>query len=301
MSVTSSEITFFLQNSKALFTQAALRARALPPNTVQVWPGGATFSTIQAAVNSITNASPQLQYQVAVGAGTYNERVTLQPYIYVSGSGIDKTFITAPGTSDGMINGTVQANGTGGINELTITATGGGWGTWPVALHVLAAGKFHASGVNMVVTDSGNPGNNLRGITNNQGTQAAQMIIGSCNVSVTAQNNQSVAVAMEGFYNGYTYFIELSTIGAPAANYGVSTAVGCTATLEDSTITGQMYALYNSDGMSPITATNCKINGLVSGGVVVNNTPAAAAAIMPETETAAGMRIFKAGDADAVL
>ncbi|MBL7733497.1 MAG: hypothetical protein JNM88_20175, partial [Chitinophagaceae bacterium] len=98
-------------------------AAALPANTVQVWPGGTSFTTIQAAINSITGASQQEQYQVAVGPGTYNENVVMKDYVYVIGSGQDVTIITAPPQSS-PFNGVVNSASGGGISELTINAPG---------------------------------------------------------------------------------------------------------------------------------------------------------------------------------
>jgi pectin methylesterase-like acyl-CoA thioesterase len=41
-------------------------------NTVKVTPGGATFKTISAAIDSIKDASLKKQYLVAAGPGTYS-------------------------------------------------------------------------------------------------------------------------------------------------------------------------------------------------------------------------------------
>src|SRR5689334_9126499 len=96
MSTLNSGLTSFIDQSKAFVAKTQPIAAALPANTVQVWPGGAKFTTIQAAIDSITNASPQLQYQVAVGPGTYKENVVMKDYIYIIGAEQDVTIITAP-------------------------------------------------------------------------------------------------------------------------------------------------------------------------------------------------------------
>src|SRR5688572_825375 len=93
-SALSADVQSFVSQSSAMFSEGKARALALPANTVQVWPGGATFTSIQAAIYSITNASPQLQYQVAVGPGIFSETVTMMDNIYIIGAGQGVTFIT---------------------------------------------------------------------------------------------------------------------------------------------------------------------------------------------------------------
>lgn len=263
----------FIDQSKLLSKEGNQRASALPANTVQVWPGGAQFTTIQAAINSITNASPQLQYQVSIGPGTYNENVTMKDNIFLMGAGEDTTTITAPGQMN-FGGGVVNSASNCGISDLSITATGGSWGTCPVGIKIMGSGKFHISNVTITCSDSNNPGNNIRGITNNTGSYVGYVIIGDSDINVSGSSGDSVCVGIEGFGtasdNNLSFFIDLCTIAA-TTGYGVSLAVAANATIDDSTISGPTYALNNSDGMSPITANQCKINGPVSSGVVVNN------------------------------
>jgi hypothetical protein len=269
MSQMNQDIRLFTDASNIIFTEGKARAMALPANTVQVWPGGTTFTSIQAAINSISNAGPQLQYQVAVGSGTYNENVVMKDYVYVIGSGQTSTFITAPGQQN--ITGVVNSASNCGISECAVTATGGSWGTWPAGIKIMGSGKFHISGVTIISSDSGNPGNNVRGITNNTGSYGGQLVLGQSIIQLSGVS-QTTAEAMECFgMNGLNLFIELTAIevNCPSA-YGITTAGGTNATLDDCKITASTWALYNSDGASPITANQCAINGPVSSGVTVN-------------------------------
>lgn len=272
MQLASAELQTFATQSSQIFTEGKARAAALPANTVQVWPGGATFSTIQAAVNSIKDASPQLQYQVAVGPGTYNENVTMIDNIYIIGAEQDLTFITAPPqqqTPTGVVNSSSNA----GISELTINAQGGGWGSWPVGIKITGSGNFHISGVTINTTDGGNAGNNVRGISNNTGSYAGSVIFGQSILNATGVA-QTTAVGMELFgMDTFKMYVDVSSIQVTGATttIGVSTAVNATCTLDDSKIIGGSWALYNSDGSALITANQCTIQGPVSSGVVVNN------------------------------
>lgn len=258
--------------SDKLFAQARVRAAALPPNTVQVWPGGATFTTIQAAINSISGASPQEQYQVAVGSGLYNENVQMKDNVWVVGAGQDVTIISAP-PQPNFTTGVVNSASNCGISEVTIKAAGGGWGSCPIGIKIVNTGNFHISGVNIDCTDGGNGGNNIRGISNNTGSYSASLILGQSSIQCSGVN-ESTSVGIELFgMSGVSIFINLSTIQSAGAsqNFGVSTAVNAAATLDDSKVIAATWALYNSDGSAPITANQCTIDGPVSSGVVVNN------------------------------
>ena len=271
MSTLTSEVISFIDQSNAFVAKTQPIAAALPANTVQVWPGGAKFTTIQAAINSITDASPQIQYQVAVGPGTYNENVVMKDYIYVIGADQDVTFITAPPQQNAAA-GVVNSASGGGISELTINAPGAGWGNWPIGIKICGSGKFHISGVN-INSGAGASGDNSRGISNNTGSYAGNLIVSQSNIVVTG-DSQTTCVGIELFgMSGLTIFINLCAIqcNGGAQNFGVSTAVNATATLDDSKIIANTWALYDSDGTALITANQCTIDGPVSGGVVVNN------------------------------
>jgi len=56
---------------------------------------GRVYSTIQAAINNISNASATNPYVVKVMPGVYSEAVTLKPYVTLEGSGAEDTIITA--------------------------------------------------------------------------------------------------------------------------------------------------------------------------------------------------------------
>lgn len=265
----TNELQTFAGQAASLASRTKQIALALAPNTAQVWPGGAVFNSIQAAIDSITGASAQEQYQVAVSTGTFNENVVMKDYVYVIGSGQDKTIITAPPQQ--QINGVVNSASGCGISECTINAPGAGWGNWPVGIKITGSGNFHISGVT-INSGAGSNGDNVRGITNNTGSYTGNVILGQSILNLTGDSS-STCSGIELFGNGMVVFINLTSIQAngQAQNFGVSTATGSTVTLDDSKIIANTWALYNSDGSAPITANQCTIDGPVSSGVVVNN------------------------------
>ncbi len=267
------DVRSFVDASQNLFNAARPIALALAPNTAQVWPGGAVFTSIQAAIDSISNAGPQLQYQVAVGPGTFKENIVLKDYVFVIGAGQTSTFITAQGQGQANnITGVVNSASNSGISELTITATGGGWGTWPVGIKIMGISKFHISGVTIVSGDNGTEGNNIRGISNNTGGAGGQVILSQSIIQATGGSNSTAeGIELFGIYGPLSLFVNLTTINvtAPYA-YGVTLAINSSAIIDDSKIIAATVALNNSDGTSPIVANQCTIDGPVSPGVTVN-------------------------------
>jgi pectin methylesterase-like acyl-CoA thioesterase len=274
MSVLSAELQSFITQSASLVAKTKAIAVTLAPNTAQVWPGGATFNTIQAAIDSITGASQQEIYQVAVGSGTFNENVVMADYIYVIGAGQEVTIITASAQQN-FAAGVVNSASGGGISELTINAPGSSWGGCPMGIKICGSGNFHVSGIT-INSGTGSNGDNVRGISNNTGSYTGNIIIGQSIFTLTG-DDQSTCVGIDLFGNAFgsnalTVFINLTSVEATGGqqNFGVSTSVGATVTLDDSKIIANTWALYNSDGGSPITANQCIISGPVSSGVVVN-------------------------------
>jgi len=94
---------------------------------VTVAPSGANFTSMSAALASITDASATKRYEIRVGAGVYVEPqgIKLKNYVDNVGSGAARTTISSP-LLDGY-EGTVFASGTvnADVRDLTILNTGG--------------------------------------------------------------------------------------------------------------------------------------------------------------------------------
>jgi hypothetical protein len=91
---------------------------------VVVAKSGGDFTTIQAALNSITDASATKRYLVWVAPGVYNERVTMKQYVDIEGANTTLTCI-AYGGSPSLNTGTVIAASNSEIRFLTVENTGG--------------------------------------------------------------------------------------------------------------------------------------------------------------------------------
>jgi len=267
----------FPENLYDILDEGHQRAKKLPDHMVQVIPGEKYFDTIQAAIESIHDASQRLVYQVLVGPGTYNERVKTIEYIHVIGAGVDETRINQHGF-EGSYVGAIQAVSNCTLSYFTLNATGprpedegrpdGDF--YCIGVLLQTAGTFHLRGVNIHSTDHGNKGVNVRAISNRADIATGFAIINNCNISAMATGVDSTSVAVEVLRGGSNYDIDVCVIEAGSNGSGITTAEGAQVIVGASTITGQIYALYDTDEVSTITANQCVINGPVSRGVIVN-------------------------------
>jgi hypothetical protein len=260
--------------------QLQAAAAQLAGNTVSVNPGGATFPTIAAALASITDNSLRKQYVINVGPGTFNEQVTLKPYVYLHGAGLDQTTITTPpATQDNAFGrGTVIGASNSGVYHVTLNSLGGSWGDWSTALAIPSCSPFYVGDVMLLCDDQGNAGVNIEtcsvnwNLANGQG--AALVYFSSVAVVANGRSGDSGTQALAVGPQAVVQFIESKVVGEGAGqSFGGVTASGGQLTLDNCFVQGGTWALLNSDGGSPITANNCQFNGPVSNGVTVNNFP----------------------------
>lgn len=245
-------------------------------NSVEVTPGGETYPTIGEALAAINDASLQNQYLVTVRPGVYHERVVLKPYVYVQGAGQDQTTINFPPVSSENIpgRGAVVAAPNSSISDLTVTCRGGNWGDWSTALLVPAsANNFHADNVALVCDDQGSNGINIEtaAVNWNADDSAASVLqLDYSTVTARGEGNATTAVALMVGPNGRVAAGESKVVAQSAGqSFGVVTAGGGIASLSGCSVEGGNFALYNSDGASPITAFDCQLNGPVSNAVNV--------------------------------
>ncbi len=93
-------------------------------NQVIVAKSGGDFTSIQAALDSITDASAGNPYLVKVMPGVYTETVTMKPHVDIEGSGEGITKITFVGSASSF-TGTVIGASDAELRFLTVENTGG--------------------------------------------------------------------------------------------------------------------------------------------------------------------------------
>ena len=241
-------------------------------NVVVVAKSGGDFTSVQAAVNSITGADADNPYLVWVAPGVYSETVTMKPWVDIEGAGELVTKITYTGSSSGD-TGTVVGADNAELRFLTVENTGGedyataiyNDGQSPRLTHVTAtaSGGTNNRGVynsysspkmtNVTATASG--GTNNRGVYNSY--SSPQMT----DVTATA----SGGTVSTGVYNESSLpqmtNVTASASGGGDSNNGVYNnssspqMTDVTATASGGTHNTGVYNSYSSPTMTDVTAT----------------------------------------------
>ena len=97
-------------------------------NVVVVAKSGGDFTTVQAAIDSIVDASATNPFLVWVAPGVYTETVTMQPHIHLQGAGQEATIIrsTVTNPSSPPVVGTLNLTTATSLRDLTISNSGSG-------------------------------------------------------------------------------------------------------------------------------------------------------------------------------
>ncbi len=99
-----------------------------PTNVVVVAASGGDTTSVQAAIDSITNAAADNPYLVWVAPGVYNESVTMKPYVHLQGAGQEATVISSTTTTSDWppTIGTLVLADHVSLRDLTVTNLGTG-------------------------------------------------------------------------------------------------------------------------------------------------------------------------------
>lgn len=246
---------------------------ATQPNTVVVQPGGRTFATITAALDSITDASLKKQYVLTISPGTYNEVVTCKSYVYLQGAGPGQTVITTPATQDFAAKGTVKGASQSAIQNLSVQSTGSGWGSWAVAVACDAGVMFDVE--NCALTSVDNVGGaNMIGlaIDYNGGASGSQVYVAYTTVVANCVAGQSQPLALLAFAGSFVQVTESKLVAQGGVQgWGGASNGGSNLTLYNSFVQGAGFSLNIPDYHSTCVANQCQLDGPVQNGVVVNN------------------------------
>lgn len=95
--------------------------RQVPPKVIVVAQSGGDFTSIQAAINSITDEGPTNRYLISVAPGIYSGTVVMKANIDIEGSGTGITTITHGGNSAPTVTTANDIR----LSGLTVEHTGG--------------------------------------------------------------------------------------------------------------------------------------------------------------------------------
>lgn len=128
-------------------------------NVILVGSSGADFTSIQAAIDSITDASPTNRYLVQVGPGTYPGPVVMKSYVDVRGAGPRLTTIAlADGPGETV---TVMMADDTALLDLNVVNTSS---QLPVGVYV-PSGSVELRNVTVTATGTSGPNNAIRSTT----------------------------------------------------------------------------------------------------------------------------------------
>jgi pectin methylesterase-like acyl-CoA thioesterase len=241
---------------------------------VTVAKSGGQFTTITAALNSITDNSAANRYLIRVAPGVYTEKVTMKEYIDIEGSGIENTRITYP-SSPTPDTGTVVGANFAELRFLTVENTGGTQISIAIYNNSASPSLFHihakASGALYPSPNVSNREPNGTGVSNYgmYNTNASSPRLD--NVTVTASGDlagdfYTVNVGMFNIGSGTAPRIQYSTISATGGdyNYGVDAANSGSVYVDSSKITGSNNTIFTGSGTAFIGASQLS-GGEVSG------------------------------------
>ena len=193
-------------------------------NVVVVAKSGSPYTTVQAALDSISDAADGNRYLVFVGPGTYTGRFSMEPYVDIAGSGPNATILQAPGGSTLTAD---SATGFGADNatlsDLTVKNTGG------ASMAIAMLNSSAATALWRVRLEASGASSNY----------------GLCNAGGTPQIKECTIIAQGS---------------GTSTNYGVLNS-SSTPTFQNCDIGcydgGYSYATWNEGGM--VTYQNCRI------------------------------------------
>jgi len=213
---------------------------------VIVAKSGGDYASIQAAIDSISDATEDKPYLVWVAPGVYEEQVTMAPYIHLQGAGQGATVITK---SDSSV--TLYLAAYTSLRDLTVINDSTYYDTY--AVRALASDNVMGTLVANVEAQALDSGTNSHGCA----LDGADTSVNLLDVTAYAQGGT------------YSYALEVLD-GATAIVEGGSFIAGDSAT--------RSYAIYSSGLETTLEATDVRAvaesasggsRGLVNGGIAI--------------------------------
>ncbi len=241
-------------------------------NSVQVEPGGRTFTTISAALASISDASVEKQYVLYISPGTYNETVTCKPWVFLQGNSPADTIVTAAAPGDYGSKGTVKGASHAAIQNLTVQSQGSGWGCWAVAVDCQNVDTFDIENCTLASIDTVG-GANMIGLAVDYagGASGSKLYVAYTQVLANCVAGQSQPLALLAFSGSFVQVTESKVIAQGGSQgWGGASNGGSNLTLDNSYVQGAGFSLNIPDYNSTCIANQCQLDGPVQNGVVVN-------------------------------
>jgi hypothetical protein len=251
-------------------------------NIKVVAKSGGDFTTITAALNSISDASASNHYLVYVAPGTYGEQVTMKPFVDIEGAGELATRISFTGNSTAT-NGTVLGANNAELRFVTVETIGAAWAvaiyngsTAPHLTHITASASGGTNNIGVYNYSSASPTMTNVTASASGGTSAH----GVYNASSSPMMTDVTATALGGSNNYGVYNNTSSptmtdvtaTASGGTTSYGVfndSSLPTMTHVTATASASGTSCGVYNSSSSPTMTnVTASALNGWYRFGVI---------------------------------
>ncbi len=223
-------------------------------NVIVVAKSGGDYTTVQAAIDSISDAAADNAYLVWIAPGVYSETVTLKPYVHLRGAGQEATVITSTVSSGSFppTEATLELAADTSLRDLMVGNTGAG--AHNVAL-LATTGTTRTLVADVTAQAIGS------------GTDNHAILMSGIDTGLTLQNVTALAENGSDENNGMLnhYGAAIVRSGSFTARGGTTargidnTSVGTTLEAEDVTALAEggsdnNYGLYNSNSATTIRA-----------------------------------------------
>jgi hypothetical protein len=168
-------------------------------NVIAVSKSGGDFTTIQAAINSVSDAGIDNRYLIWVGPGIYSEQVILKDDIYLFGAGQGLTIITSHISNPDIYppeEGTLHLASSSEVRNISVVNEGTGYRNVAI-LGATGVGQVKLSQITVSVIGSGQKN---FGIFLHSETTSSILI----DLDVDARNGALVNVALANVLGAYT-------------------------------------------------------------------------------------------------
>ena len=226
-------------------------------NVRVVAKSGGDFTSIQAALDSITDASAANPYLIHIAPGVYSETVTMKAYVDIEGSGELNTKITQVGSA--VFTGTVLGANNAELRFLTVENTGG----FATAVAIYNNGASPRLTHISAIASGG--GTSTTGVSNTNDSSPSMT-----NVSVSASGTKFNIYGVSNNASSPTMTDVSVSASGGAHNYGVSNSNASSPTMTDVSVSvsGGSYNYGVSNAASSPTMTDVSVS--VSGGTTSN-------------------------------
>jgi hypothetical protein len=242
---------------------------------------GGDFTSVQAALNSITDASGSKHYLVWVGPGTYNGRVQMKRFVDIEGAGELATRITASGgggfgAGSSVVSGASDAE----LRHLTVENTGGG--TYAMAIfngsasprisNVTATGEGADRNRGVVnadssprmtdVTATASGGSSAFGVDNSGGSSPTMT-----DVTATASGGNNACGMENSTSSPKMTNVSVTASGGSTENTGMYSYLHSSPTIRESVISASgtnsrgVWSFFPDDTTSLVTIENSEVKG----------------------------------------